>query len=56
VTDIQGTNVQNAIYVSGECEWPVAPEEWEALAREKIDAGASTLHRLRARVAKQRCA
>jgi lactate 2-monooxygenase len=35
-----GTHVQNAIYVSGECEWPVAPEEWEALARDRIDAGA----------------
>jgi lactate 2-monooxygenase len=35
-----GTSIQNAIYISGESPWPVAPEEWEALAREKLDAGA----------------
>jgi lactate 2-monooxygenase len=35
-----GTSVQNAIYISGESPWPVAPAEWEALAREKLDAGA----------------
>ncbi len=35
-----GTQVQNAIYISGESPWPVAPEEWEALARERLDAGA----------------
>ena len=35
-----GTSVQNAIYISGESPWPVAPEEWEALAQEKLDAGA----------------
>ena len=37
---LDGTRVQNAIYISGECEWPVAPEEWEALARAKMDPGA----------------
>jgi lactate 2-monooxygenase len=36
----EGTHIQNAIYISGESPWPVAPEEWEALAREKLDAGA----------------
>ena len=35
-----GTGIQNAIYISGESEWPVAPEEWEALAEEKLDPGA----------------
>ena len=40
MTNFRGTDVQNAIYVSGECEWPIAPEEWEAQAREKMDAGA----------------
>jgi lactate 2-monooxygenase len=35
-----GTSVQNAIYIQGECPWPVAAEEWEALAREKLDPGA----------------
>jgi isopentenyl diphosphate isomerase/L-lactate dehydrogenase-like FMN-dependent dehydrogenase len=35
-----GTSIQNAIYIQGECPWPVAAEEWEALAREKLDAGA----------------
>lgn len=35
-----GTSVQNAIYISGECKWPVAAEEWEALAEEKLDPGA----------------
>ena len=35
-----GTSIQNAIYISGESEWPVAPEEWEALAEEKLDPGA----------------
>jgi lactate 2-monooxygenase len=35
-----GTSIQNAIYISGESPWPVAPEEWEALAEEKLGAGA----------------
>ena len=35
-----GTSVQNAIYIQGECPWPVAAEEWESLAREKLDPGA----------------
>jgi lactate 2-monooxygenase len=35
-----GTGIQNAIYISGESPWPVAPEEWEALAEEKLDPGA----------------
>jgi lactate 2-monooxygenase len=35
-----GTGIQNAVYISGESPWPVAPEEWERLAQEKLDAGA----------------
>ena len=35
-----GTSVQNAIYIAGECRWPVSAEEWEALAEEKLDPGA----------------
>jgi lactate 2-monooxygenase len=35
----QGSDVQNAIYVSGESPWPISPEEWEARAAEKLDPG-----------------
>ncbi len=35
-----GTSIQNAIYIQGECPWPVAADEWEALAKEKLDVGA----------------
>jgi lactate 2-monooxygenase len=35
-----GTGIQNAIYISGESPGPVAPEEWEALAEERLDSGA----------------
>jgi lactate 2-monooxygenase len=35
----EGSQVQNAIYVSGESPWPIAPEEWEARAAEKLDSG-----------------
>jgi lactate 2-monooxygenase len=28
----EGGQVQNAIYASGESRWPIAPEQWEALA------------------------
>ena len=36
----EGSLVQNAIYIAGAAEWPVGPEDWEAAAEEKIDAGA----------------
>jgi lactate 2-monooxygenase len=36
---LEGSQVQNAIYVSGESPWPIAPEEWEARAAEKLDSG-----------------
>jgi lactate 2-monooxygenase len=35
----QGSQVQNAIYVSGESPWPIAPEEWEARAAEALEPG-----------------
>ena len=35
----EGSQVQNAIYVSGESPWPIAPEEWEARAAEVLDPG-----------------
>jgi lactate 2-monooxygenase len=35
----EGSQVQNAIYVSGESPWPIAPEEWEARASEILEPG-----------------
>ena len=34
-----GSQVQNAIYLAGGAEWPVAPEDWEAAARAKLEQG-----------------
>jgi lactate 2-monooxygenase len=39
VAAFEGSQVQNAIYVSGESPWPIAPEEWEARAAEVLDPG-----------------
>jgi lactate 2-monooxygenase len=39
LTGFEGSQVQNAIYVSGEAAWPIAPEEWEARAAEVLDPG-----------------
>jgi lactate 2-monooxygenase len=39
VAGFEGSQVQNAIYVSGESPWPISPEEWEARAAEVLDAG-----------------
>jgi len=39
VDAFEGSQVQNAIYVSGESPWPIAPEEWEARAAEVLDEG-----------------
>ncbi len=36
----EGSLVQNAIYIAGEAEWPIAPEDWEAAAEQKLDPGA----------------
>src|SRR5215211_4153321 len=35
----EGSQVQNAIYVSGESPWPISPEEWEARAKETLEPG-----------------
>jgi lactate 2-monooxygenase len=35
----EGSQVQNAIYVSGQSPWPIAPEEWEARAAEVLEPG-----------------
>jgi lactate 2-monooxygenase len=37
--DFEGSQVQNAIYVSRESPWPIAPEEWEARAAEVLEPG-----------------
>jgi lactate 2-monooxygenase len=34
-----GSQIQNAIYVSGESPWPISPEEWEARAAERLEPG-----------------
>jgi lactate 2-monooxygenase len=33
----EGGPIQTSIYVAGESPWPIAPEEWEAQAAEKLD-------------------
>jgi lactate 2-monooxygenase len=35
----QGSQIQNAIYVSGESPWPITPEEWETRAAEVLEPG-----------------
>ena len=35
----EGSQVQNAIYVSGESPWPISPEEWEAQAARTLEPG-----------------
>jgi lactate 2-monooxygenase len=35
----EGTEVQNAIYLSGAVEWPVSPADWEARAQEALEPG-----------------
>jgi lactate 2-monooxygenase len=35
-----GSAIQAAIYVAGEAEWPIEPDEWEARAREALDPAA----------------
>jgi len=37
--DFEGSQVQNAIYVSGESPWPISPEEWETRAAETLEPG-----------------
>jgi L-lactate dehydrogenase (cytochrome) len=40
VNAFEGSMVQNAIYIAGETEWPIGPEDWEAAAESRLDAGA----------------
>jgi L-lactate dehydrogenase (cytochrome) len=40
VNAFEGSLVQNAIYIAGEAEWPIGPEDWEAAAHGKLDPGA----------------
>jgi lactate 2-monooxygenase len=40
VNAFEGSLVQNAIYIAGEAEWPVGPEDWEAAAEAAIEPGA----------------
>jgi lactate 2-monooxygenase len=35
----QGGEIQTSIYLAGEAEWPIAPEEWEARAAEALEPG-----------------
>jgi isopentenyl diphosphate isomerase/L-lactate dehydrogenase-like FMN-dependent dehydrogenase len=35
----EGSQIQNAIYVSGESPWPITPEEWESRAAEVLEPG-----------------
>jgi isopentenyl diphosphate isomerase/L-lactate dehydrogenase-like FMN-dependent dehydrogenase len=35
----EGSQVQNAIYVSGESPWPIAPDDWERRAAEVLEPG-----------------
>jgi lactate 2-monooxygenase len=39
LVSFEGSQVQNAIYVSGESPWPISPEEWEARAAEALEPG-----------------
>jgi lactate 2-monooxygenase len=39
VGGFEGSQVQNAIYVSGESPWPISPEEWESRAGEVLEPG-----------------
>jgi lactate 2-monooxygenase len=36
---IDGSAIQNAIYIAGETQWPVGAEAWEARAREMLEPG-----------------
>ena len=35
----EGSQIQNAIYVSGESPWPITPDEWELRAAEVLEPG-----------------
>jgi isopentenyl diphosphate isomerase/L-lactate dehydrogenase-like FMN-dependent dehydrogenase len=40
VNAFEGSLVQNEIYIAGQADWPIAPEDWEAAAERALDAGA----------------
>jgi L-lactate dehydrogenase (cytochrome) len=40
VNAFEGSLVQNAIYIAGQAEWPVGPEDWEAAAEAALEPGA----------------
>jgi L-lactate dehydrogenase (cytochrome) len=40
VNAFEGSLVQNAIYIAGEAEWPIGPEDWERAAEDRLDPGA----------------
>jgi lactate 2-monooxygenase len=40
VNAFEGSLVQNAIYIAGNPEWPVAPEDWETVAEAVLDPDA----------------
>jgi L-lactate dehydrogenase (cytochrome) len=37
VNAFDGSVVQNAIYIAGQAEWPIAPQAWEAAAERALD-------------------
>jgi lactate 2-monooxygenase len=39
MASVDGPSVQNAIYAAGGPEWPIAPEDWEARAKELLEPG-----------------
>ncbi|MDE3026721.1 MAG: alpha-hydroxy-acid oxidizing protein, partial [Acidobacteriota bacterium] len=40
VNAFEGSLVQNAIYIAGEAEWPIGPEDWETAAEAALDPAA----------------
>jgi lactate 2-monooxygenase len=40
VNAFEGSLVQNAIYLAGEAEWPIGPEDWVAAAQAALEPGA----------------
>jgi len=40
VNAFEGSLVQNAIYIAGQADWPIGPEDWEAAAEAVLDPDA----------------
>jgi lactate 2-monooxygenase len=36
---LEGSSIQNAIYIAGECPWPTTAQAWDEAAREKLEDG-----------------